>query len=132
MASYGIPTDQLAKYEKSAHWDALSVRRDLSAPACNDCHGNHGAAPPGISWVGNTCGQCHSVMADNFAKSRHGQVFPLLGIPGCVACHNNHDIQPTRDAMLGLGEGRFAPSVTRRTAGGSGRHDAQPDRFPPH
>lgn len=105
MASYGIPIDQLAKYEKSAHWQALSVQRDLSAPTCNDCHGNHGAAPPGVSWVGNTCGQCHSVMADNYAKSRHGQVFPLLGIPGCVACHNNHDIQPTRDEMLGLGEG---------------------------
>ena len=105
MASYGIPTDQLEKYEKSTHWEALSVRRDLSAPTCNDCHGNHGAAPPGISWVGNTCGQCHSVMADNFAKSRHGKVFPLMGVPGCVACHNNHDIQPTGDEMLGLGDG---------------------------
>jgi hypothetical protein len=104
MGSYGIPTDQLAKYESSVHWAALSVRHDLSAPTCNDCHGNHGAAPPGMSWVGNTCGQCHSVQADNFAKSKHGEVFPLIGVPGCVACHNNHDIHPTRDEMLGLGQ----------------------------
>jgi len=103
MASYGIPTDQLAKYESSVHWAALSERHDLSAPTCNDCHGNHGAAPPGVSWVGNTCGQCHSVQADNFAKSKHAEVFPLMGVPGCVGCHNNHDIHPTRDEMLGLG-----------------------------
>jgi len=104
MASYGIPTDQLDKYEKSVHWEALSVRHDLSAPTCNDCHGNHGATPPGVSWVGNVCGQCHSVMAANFAKSPHGRSFPLMGIPGCVACHNNHDIHRTSDAMLGLGK----------------------------
>ncbi|HEV8613842.1 MAG TPA: cytochrome c3 family protein [Gemmatimonadales bacterium] len=104
MASYGIPTDQLDKYEKSVHWQAMSVRHDLSAPTCNDCHGNHGATPPGVSWVGNVCGQCHSVMAANFAKSPHGRSFPLMGIPGCVACHNNHDIHATSDTMLGLGK----------------------------
>jgi hypothetical protein len=103
MATYGIPTDQLEKYQTSVHWEALSVRQDLSAPTCNDCHGNHGAAPPGVSWVGNTCGQCHSVQAANFEKSRHGEVFPLMGIPGCVACHNNHDIRAAGDSMLGLG-----------------------------
>jgi hypothetical protein len=104
MASYGIPTDQLAKYQQSVHWAAMSVRHDLSAPTCNDCHGNHGATPPGVSFVGNTCGQCHTVQAGNFAKSKHGQVFPLMGIPGCVACHNNHDIHATGDEMLGLGK----------------------------
>ena len=105
MATYGIPTDQLDKYRTSVHWEALSGRQDRSAPTCNDCHGNHGAAPPGIAWVGNTCGQCHSVMASNFAKSKHAEIFPLLGIPGCVACHNNHDIKATSDEMLGLGPG---------------------------
>jgi mono/diheme cytochrome c family protein len=119
MASYGIPTNQLEKYEQSVHWQAISVRRDLSAPTCNDCHGNHGAAPPGISWVGNTCGQCHSVMADNFAKSRHAEVFPQMGIPGCAVCHNNHDILATSDTMLGLGEGAVCANCHTEGSAGS-------------
>jgi len=105
MRPYPIPTDQLAKYQQSIHWEMMSVEGDLSAPTCNDCHGNHGAAPPGISWVGNVCGQCHSVLADNYAKSRHAQTFAMLGDPGCATCHGNHDITRVSDTMLGLGEG---------------------------
>lgn len=105
MAPYKIPTDQLAKYKKSVHWMMMSVKGDLSAPTCNDCHGNHGAAPPGISWVGNVCGQCHSLNAELFAKSRHSQVFVQMGFPGCAICHGNHDIAATGESMLGLQEG---------------------------
>lgn len=103
MEPYDIRTDQLQDYESSIHWRALSVSGDLSAPTCNDCHGNHGAAPPGISWVGNTCGQCHRVIADFFAPSRHAQIFPFMGMPGCSACHSNHAILEASDEKLGLG-----------------------------
>ncbi len=105
MAGYKIPTDQVAKYKASVHWATMSAKGDLSAPTCNDCHGNHGAAPPGVSWVGNVCGQCHAVMADLFARSRHATVFAQMGAPGCATCHENHAIQPASDRMLGLGEG---------------------------
>jgi hypothetical protein len=105
IAPYGIPSDQMEKYQGSIHWVKLSEEHDLSAPTCNDCHGNHGAAPPGVSWVGNTCGQCHTVMADFFAQSLHARLFPMLGVPGCAACHNNHEILLTSDEMLGFGEG---------------------------
>ncbi|NIN09977.1 MAG: hypothetical protein GTN62_01040 [Gemmatimonadales bacterium] len=105
MDAYRIPTDQRQRYERSVHWEALSVGGDLSAPTCNDCHGNHGAAPPGVSWVGNVCGQCHSVMADFFQQSRHATTFALLGVPGCAACHQNHDIAPAGDELLGLDDG---------------------------
>ncbi|HWP59830.1 MAG TPA: hypothetical protein VNL14_18200 [Candidatus Acidoferrales bacterium] len=105
MAPYKIPTDQLSKYRKSVHWRLLSAKGDLSAPTCNDCHGNHGAAPPGISWVGNVCGQCHAQNADLFNTSFHAKVFVQLGIPGCATCHGNHDVSETRDDMLGLGDG---------------------------
>jgi hypothetical protein len=104
MAEYKIPTDQLQKYARSVHWKTMSVKGDLSAPTCNDCHGNHGAAPPGVSWVGNVCGQCHSVMADYFKSSVHSRVFAQIGAPGCATCHDNHEIQEARDAMVGLGE----------------------------
>jgi bacterioferritin-associated ferredoxin len=104
MAEYKIPTDQLAKYKTSVHWKAMTVKGDLSAPTCNDCHGNHGAVPPGVNWVGNVCGQCHSVMADLFKKSVHAKAFAEMGNPGCVTCHENHGIQPPGDFMLGLGD----------------------------
>ncbi|MBI3456722.1 MAG: hypothetical protein HY002_13175 [Candidatus Rokubacteria bacterium] len=104
MEPYGISTDQLQKYQQSVHWQTMSAKGDLSAPTCNDCHGNHGAAPPGISWVGNVCGQCHTVNAEAFAKSVHAKVFAEMGVPGCATCHDNHDIKPATDAMLGLGD----------------------------
>jgi len=104
MVSYKIPTDQVEKYKKSVHWKIMTEKEDFSAPTCNDCHGNHGAAPPGISSVGNVCGQCHPVNADLFNKSQHGKVFARMGIPGCAICHGNHEILETTDAMLGVGD----------------------------
>lgn len=110
MQPYGIPTDQLGRYRESIHWTTMAEKGDLAAPTCNDCHGNHGASPPGVSWVGNVCGQCHSVMAELFAKSRHAAVFTQMGVPGCATCHDNHAIRPATDALLGLGEGAVCGS----------------------
>lgn len=104
MEGYKIPTDQVAKYKTSVHYKAMMVKGDLSAPTCNDCHGNHGAVPPGVNWVGNVCGQCHSVIADNFKKSVHAKAFADMGNPGCVTCHENHGIHEPGDFMLGLGD----------------------------
>lgn len=118
MESYRIPTDQRERYERSIHWEVLSDSGDLSAPTCNDCHGNHGAAPLGISWVGNVCGQCHSVMADFFQQSRHARAFALLGVPGCAACHQNHDIARAGDELLGLDD--RAVCIRCHTAGDRG------------
>jgi len=118
MGRYGIPTNQLTRYQESAHWEALSVQGDRSAPTCNDCHGNHGAAPPGVGWVGNVCGQCHSVMAEYFTTSRHAQVFTAMGVPGCAACHSNHAVLKTADTMLGLGEGAVCSRCHVEGAGG--------------
>ncbi|HEV8307205.1 MAG TPA: multiheme c-type cytochrome [Methylomirabilota bacterium] len=104
MAEYKIPTDQVPRYMASVHWQTMSVKGDLSAPTCNDCHGNHGAAPPGVSSVGNVCGQCHAVQADLFAKSVHARAFLQMGAPGCATCHDNHEIKSASDEMLGLGD----------------------------
>ena len=103
MKPYDIPVDQIQKYTASVHWQMLSVKGDLSAPTCNDCHGNHGAAPPGVAWVGNVCEQCHAVTATLFAESQHANIFIQMGIPGCATCHHNHDIKAAEDKMLGLG-----------------------------
>ncbi|GIW39483.1 MAG: hypothetical protein KatS3mg076_0060 [Candidatus Binatia bacterium] len=101
MGSYGLPADPVERYKRSVHWMRLEGG-DLSSPTCNDCHGNHGAAPPGVSWVGNVCGQCHAQNAELFARSFHAEIFTRMGIPGCASCHGNHDIVKTSDRMLGL------------------------------
>ena len=95
-----LPTDQREKYQKSVHYKAMVERNDLSAPTCNDCHGNHGAAPPGVDAIANVCGTCHAVFATRFALSTHSQIFDR----GCVECHNNHDIMQPSDALLGTGK----------------------------
>jgi len=95
-----LATDQKVKYDGSVHHQAMVERNDLSAPTCNDCHGNHGAAPPGVGAVTNVCGTCHTVFATKFALSTHSAIFDR----GCVECHNNHDIAQPTDAMLGTDE----------------------------
>src|SRR5574341_3203 len=104
MAPYKIPTDQIEKYKKSVHWKMMTSKGDLSAPTCNDCHGNHGASPPGVSSVVNVCGQCHVVNAELLGKSPHSKIFVQMGIPGCATCHSNHEIAETSDAMLSAGD----------------------------
>ncbi len=103
MKAYGIPTDQYAKYSTSVHHEALAVRGDLSAPTCSTCHGNHGAAPPGVDKVQNVCATCHVFQAQLYAKSTHSKAFEKLSLPGCVVCHTNHGIHQPSDAMLGTG-----------------------------
>jgi len=90
-------------YEQSVHWQLLSRDRDLGAPACATCHGNHGAAPPNVASVVNVCGTCHVMIEDLFQKSVHAAVFKAAGLRGCQECHSNHRIQRTNDAMLGDG-----------------------------
>lgn len=104
MKNFNIPHDQYDKYKTSVHAKALYDKQDLSAPTCNDCHGNHGAAPPGLASVANVCGQCHVRQAGLFQSSPHKTVFGLMQIGECVQCHSNHGIQPPGDAMLGVGE----------------------------
>lgn len=101
MKPYKIPTDQLDKYRQSVHYEMLTKRADLASPTCNSCHGNHGAAPPGVDSVANVCSHCHVVNAELFAKSPHKSAFEDLGMPGCATCHSNHDITKPSDAMLG-------------------------------
>jgi len=92
-----LPTNQFAEYQKSVHYAALTKGGDLSAPTCNDCHGNHGAAPPGVGAVANVCGTCHAVFAQKFSTSVHAQIFDK----GCVECHSNHAVLKGSDEMLG-------------------------------
>ena len=101
MAGYGIPTDQFEKYAKGVHGVALLEKHDLGAPACNNCHGNHGAMPPGVESISKVCGTCHVLNADLFSSSPHKKGFDELGKPECETCHGNHDIVAASNVLLG-------------------------------
>ncbi|HUK54330.1 MAG TPA: cytochrome c3 family protein [Candidatus Binatia bacterium] len=103
MKGYNIPTDQFANYRASVHYEAMTVRGDLSAPTCTTCHGNHGAAPPGVASVKNVCSTCHAFQSQMFEKSSHKAAFESRGLPGCVVCHSNHGVKHPSDAMLSTG-----------------------------
>ena len=105
MAGYRIPTDQVDEYMASVHAKALFEKKDLSAPVCNDCHGNHGAFPPAVSSVASVCRQCHAAAGELFGKSPHKKAFDDMGAGECEACHGNHKILTPSTAMIGTAAG---------------------------
>jgi hypothetical protein len=104
MAAHKLPSDPYEKWSRSVHYRARVEKADLSAPTCNSCHGNHGAAPPQVGSVANVCGTCHVTFADQFKLSPHWEPFQDMGLPGCVACHENHEIVKPSEAFLAEGE----------------------------
>jgi predicted CXXCH cytochrome family protein len=107
MKPYGIPTTQLAEYRDSIHGEALLRRGNRQAPACNDCHGNHGAVPPGVTSVANVCAQCHASQRDLFLRSPHRAAYEAAGFGQCTVCHGHHKIVRPTDEMVGAA----APAV---------------------
>ncbi len=90
-----LPVDQHARWRESVHAEAMFDKEDLTAPTCNDCHGNHGASPPGLDSVAFVCGQCHGREADIFRRSpkragfeAHNDYLADAEGEGCVACHD--------------------------------------------
>lgn len=104
MGEFGISGNEVADYKKSVHARALYKKHDLSAPTCNDCHGNHGATPPGAASVEKICGSCHVTNQRFFDESPH-KAWDEMGLKGCMECHGNHAIQPPTDAMLSAKKG---------------------------
>ncbi len=103
MREYGIPTDQLEEFTASIHGVALLQRRDPGAPACNSCHGNHGATPPGVESISKVCGTCHALNAELFAGSPHKKAYDDMNLPECETCHGNHAIVTATNELLGTG-----------------------------
>jgi hypothetical protein len=126
MAPYGLPADAVARFEASIHGRALLVQESRGAPACTDCHGSHGAVPPGVRDLVQVCGQCHEHTAEQYGKSPHARAEAMrclacheadeakkdplaFGGQQCTACHGTHDIEPAGRGMFeGDGAGRCA------------------------
>lgn len=106
-----LPVDQYVLWSGSVHAAALLEREDLSAPTCNDCHGNHGASPPEVDSVAQVCGRCHGREAQllrNSRKSegfaRHNAFLADAGEEGCAACHAEPEPQAALRGIHSLGE----------------------------
>lgn len=118
MKPYGIPTTQFEQYQASVHGEGLLQRGNRQAPACNDCHDNHGAVPPGVTSVANVCAQCHSAARDLFVRSPHKAAFDILGEAECTTCHGTHTIAFPTDTMIGAESGSVC--LTCHPAGSAG------------
>lgn len=105
-----LPTDQYVLWRRSVHAAALLEKGDLSAPTCNDCHGNHGAVPPGVESIGFVCGQCHGREARLFRASRkHAKLqehneYLQDGNEGCASCHEPPEPQAELTTVRALAE----------------------------
>jgi len=102
MAKYKIETNQFDDYSSSVHGVALLEKNDLGAPACNDCHGNHAAMPPGITSIGRVCFQCHLAEGELYLRSPHKEGFDDLGVAECSFCHGHHAVHILTDANIGI------------------------------
>ncbi len=90
-----LPVDQFLLWQASVHGKALLEKQQLSAPTCNDCHGNHGATPPGVQSISFVCGHCHGREAQLFRESLKHEAFQThnmfiadAGADGCEVCHS--------------------------------------------
>lgn len=106
-----LPTDQRESWRQSVHAAAMLEKGDLSAPTCNDCHGNHGAVPPGVGSLSFVCGQCHGREAELFRASAkregfeaHNEYLADAGEEGCAACHDSSEPQAKLVGMHSFGE----------------------------
>lgn len=104
MKKYNIRTDQMKEFAEGVHGKALLDDQDTGAPACNDCHGNHGAMPPGISSISHVCGTCHVNNMQYFSSSKMAKVFEEEELHACEECHDNHKVLKTSDKMISITE----------------------------
>lgn len=102
MARPGKPADDSHTYFASVHAHELFDGGNPRAPTCVNCHGVHGAAPPGAGDVDKVCGQCHTAERRYFAAGPHLKGMVAAGLPECVSCHGNHAVEVAKPERLAL------------------------------
>jgi hypothetical protein len=104
MAGYRIEKDVYSKYAAGVHGIALLEEEDTGAPACNDCHGNHGAMPPDVNSLADVCGTCHPNNQRLFETSPMHDPFAEDQLHGCIECHGHHEVEHPELEMVGVGD----------------------------
>ena len=110
--------DQAGDYALGVHGQERK-RGNESAPDCSMCHGSaHELVDPKSqafrSAVPDTCGMCHSEVADQYRGSVHGQAVAhgITQAPVCTDCHGEHNIQKPSNA-----DSPVNPAHIRETCG---------------
>jgi len=93
-----------ADHARSVHGRALRAG-DPAAPTCTVCHGSAHELKPATAAEfrkaePETCGMCHSQVADEFRSSVHGAAAArgVIDAPVCTNCHGEHSILPPTSA----------------------------------
>ncbi len=99
-------------------------------PTCNDCHSAHSIARTDQDKfkldIMNTCGRCHSAIAETYFETYHGKVSRLgyTKTAKCYDCHGAHDILKVTDPRSHLSRANVVNTcrkchadATRRFAG---------------
>jgi len=94
MSAFKLSADTVSLFVEGVHGHALLVDRIRGAPSCTDCHGSHGAIPPGVGEIEEVCGRCHPNEKRQYQKSAHFR-HDLT----CTACHAAHDVRRATEAM---------------------------------
>jgi len=122
----GLLTDEYVKlpapavqYAQSVHGRA-GAAGDMKAATCTDCHGVHdlkGHNDPSSRInrlnVSTTCGACHGVISDEYARSIHGRAM-RAGVgdsPTCTNCHGEHLILSPDNPDAGTHSNRLATQL---------------------
>ena len=98
MVARGLASDIPDIYKESVHGKALYEKKDLSVAQCASCHGGHGAVPPGVKAIGDTCGKCHINEKKYFMESVHAKLGPDK-FSECISCHGNHGVHRATTAL---------------------------------
>jgi predicted CXXCH cytochrome family protein len=133
------------QYDASVHGLALH-KGNKDAPACTDCHGEHGILSPkdplspvsAANVSARVCSPCHTSVrvtekwnlprnrTQTFSDSYHGLAARggVVEVANCASCHGTHDILPSSDPAS-----RISPANLARTCGASGCHPGANARF---
>lgn len=105
--------DQAGEHAKSVHGQELK-KGNTAAPDCGVCHGSahelKALSSPGFRQnVPDTCGMCHSDIAEQFKASVHGKALArgIADAPMCTDCHGEHNIQPKKNPASPVAAGNI-------------------------
>jgi cytochrome b subunit of formate dehydrogenase len=105
MEANGQSGQPFISYQQSVHGQAIE-KGSKKAAVCTDCHGAHEIltandqkSPIYKFNVPQTCGKCHTAVAQTFMQSIHGQGLSRgnSSSPVCTDCHGIHSIKAHKD-----------------------------------
>jgi cytochrome b subunit of formate dehydrogenase len=126
MEANGVSGQPFVSYQQSVH--GLAVEKgSKKAAVCTDCHGAHEIlaandqkSPIYKFNVPQTCGNCHSAVAQTFMQSIHGQGISKGNdlAPVCTDCHGIHSIKAHKDPNSTVSQQNLAHDACARCHAG--------------